>query len=211
MTAKVQKNNNTNNKPLAYEILHELYQNIDEIFLSYFISLAAPRAWRPHLEKYEKDYRKNLREDEVADGEIESLLAEKDHIFSEGEFQVQTKTKQIRKILMPGSFENIQAKNTIKIVYDSWESSYRPRLEKFVGEKIQSDIWGDLGYLRQSIAHRNSKGIDKLKNAKLIKDFITGQEIVLSSTTMGKIGKELEKWYTEFLMKYFSSESIGKK
>ena len=31
----------------ASEILLELYQNIDEIFLSYFISLAAPRAWRP--------------------------------------------------------------------------------------------------------------------------------------------------------------------
>ncbi len=188
----------------AYKILHELYQMIDETFLAYFISLAAPRAWRPHLEKYEEGYRKGLREEGVTDAEAKRRLAEQDHIFSDGEFQVQTNTKKIRGILAPHAFENLQAKNTVKIVYDSWESSYRPRLEKLIGEEIQSDIWGDLSYLRHSITHRNSKAIKKLKKAKLITGFQPGQEVILTSETMGKIARELENWYTEFLMKHFS-------
>ena len=188
----------------AREILNDLYQNIDEVFISYFISLTTPRTWRPHLEKYESDLFKALQEEEYSIPEIEERIAEKDHIFSDGEFQVQTKTKNLRKILAPGNFENVQAKNAVKIVYDSWESLYRPMLEELLGEKLQSDIWGDLGYLRHSITHRNSKGTDKIKNTKLIKNFIPGQEIILTPTIMEKIRQELENWYTEFLMKHFS-------
>lgn len=195
---------NKGNADAAMKILDDLYQNIDDAFLCYFISLAAPRAWRPHLERYESDYRRSLEEEGCAGAEIEKRLADQDHVFSAGEFQLQTSTKKIRKILAPGDFENGQAKNTIKILYDSWESSYRPLLEELVGE-IQSDIWGDLRYLRQSIAHRDSKGVDQIKKAKLIRDFLPGQEIILTASIMGRIDRELGNWYTEFLMKHFSS------
>ena len=102
----------------------------------------------------------------------ERLLEEQDHIFSDGEFQVQICTKKIRKILAPGSFENLQAKNAVKIVYDGWESSYRKRLGDLVGESIQGDIWGDLRHIRRSITHRNSKGVEELNHAKLITGLI---------------------------------------
>lgn len=188
----------------AYEVIHELYQMIDETFLAYFISVAAPRAWRPHLANFEETYRNDLREEGIGDVEIERLLAEQDHVFFVEQFRVQTTTKKIRKILAPGAFENLQAKNTVKIVYDSWESTFRPRLQELVEEKILSNIWGELGWIRQSIAHRDSKGVDKLKKAKLIVDFAPGQEIILTHAIMEKIKQELEDWYTEFLMKHFS-------
>jgi hypothetical protein len=188
----------------AYEILHELYQMIDETFLAYFISLAAPRAWRPHLANFEEIYRDDLKKERIGDVEIERRLDEQDHVFFVEEFRVQTTTKKIRGILEAGSFENLQAKNAVKIVYDSWETTYRPKLQELIGGKIQSDIWGELGWIRQSIAHHDSKGVDKLKRAKLIMDFAPGQEIILTHAIMEKIKQELENWYTEFLMRCFS-------
>lgn len=188
----------------ANEILDELYEMIDETFLAYFISLAAPCAWRPHLANFEEAYRNDLKKEGIENADIEKRLNEQDHVFFVEEFRVQTTTKKIGRILEAGSFENLQAKNTVKIVYDSWESTYRPRLQELIKEKIQSSIWGELGWIRQSIAHRDSKGIDKLERAKLIMDFTPGQEIILTHAIMEKIKQELENWYTEFLMKYFS-------
>lgn len=202
MTITQVKNQNT--KVAAHEILNELYQTIDDTFIGYFISLTAMRVWRPHIEKYETDYLKLLQEEGLPATEIEARIAEQSHFFSDGEFGVQTTTKNLRAILTLGNFENAQAKNSIKIIYDGWESIYRPKLEQLLNDKIQSDIWGDLSYIRHSIAHRNSKGIEKLKSAKIIKDFSPNQEVVLTPIIMEKIRAELENWYTEFLMKYFS-------
>lgn len=187
-------------KSTAYEILNELYQSIDDTFIGYFISLTATRVWRPHLEKYETDYRNLLQEERVPASEIETRIAAQSHFFSDGEFGVQTTTKNLRAILTPGNLENAQAKNAIKIIYDGWESIYRPKLQELLSDKIQSDIWGDLSYIRHSIAHRNSKGIEKLKNAKIIKDFSPNHEVILTPIIMEQIREELENWYTEFLM-----------
>lgn len=188
------------------KILDELYQMIDENFLSYIIALEAPRIWRPRLEEHEEGYRKLLREEGVEAAEINRRIEQQNYFIPpDGEFKLQVNTKKIRKVLVPGVFENLQAKNAIKVVYDSWDSSYRRRLEKLIGEKIQGDIWGDLRYLRQSITHRDSKGVSELKNAKLITGFIPEQEIVFTFEVMEKIRLELENWRTNFLMNYFSS------
>ena len=189
----------------ARKILDELYQMIDETFLSYIIALEAPRVWRPHLGGYEEGYRKLLHEEGIEDAEIERRIEQQDHFIPpDGEFKIQVNTKKIRKVLAPGVFENLQARNAIKVVYDSWDSSYRPRLEVLVGEKIQVDIWGDLRHLRRSITHRDSKAMPEMKHAKLITGFIPEEEIILTPEVMEKIRQELENWYAEFLMKYFS-------
>lgn len=178
---------------------------IDETFLSYIIALEAPRVWRPHLERYEEGYRKLLREEGVEDVEIERRIEQQDHILPpDGEFKLQVNTKKVRKVLAPGVFENLQAKNVIKIVYDAWDTPYRGDLEKLVGERIQSDIWGDLGWIRQSIVHRNSRGVDKLKKAKLITAFKPGQGILFTPEIMEQIRQELDNWYGDFQLKYFS-------
>jgi hypothetical protein len=189
----------------ARKILDELYQMIDEIFLSYVVSLEALRVWRPHLKGYEEGYRQRMLEEGVEDAEIERRIEQQDHFIPpEGEFKLQVNTKKIRKVLAPGVFENLQAKNAIKIVYDAWDSPYRDDLEKLVGEQIQSDIWGELGWIRQSIVHRNSKGVDKLKKAKLITAFKPGQEIIFTPEIMEQIRQELENWYRDFQLKCFS-------
>lgn len=101
-------------------------------------------------------------------------------------------------------FGNIQAKNSIKTLYDDWESYYRPKLEELLGKPIQSDIWGDLGLIRQSITHRRSLGFEKLKNAKIITDFKPGEKISLTPAVMEKIKQALDQWYNDFLMENFS-------
>jgi hypothetical protein len=120
--------------------------------------------------------------------------------------KLQVTTKKIRKVLAFGVFENLQAKNAIKIVFDSWESIYRPRFKDLLGEQIQGDIWGELRWIRHSLAHRDAKGIEELKRARLITGFVPGEEIVFVPAIMEKIRLELERWYTEFLMKHFSPE-----
>ena len=189
----------------ARKILDDLYQMIDETFLSYIIALEAPRVWKPHLEEYEEGYRKLLREEDIEDAEIERRIELQDHFIPpDGEFKLQVNTKKLRKVLAPGVFENLQAKNAIKIVYDSWDSTYRPRFKELMGEQIQGDIWGELRWIRHSLAHRDSKGVEELKRAKLITDFAPGEEIVFVPGIMEKIRLELENWYAEFLMKHFS-------
>lgn len=190
-------------------LLLEFYENVDEIFLGYFISLSAPQAWNLKLSQYVKEY-KDLWVSEigVSDVEAEKRVEEADHIFGDGEFRIHTTTSKLRKILLPGVFEDLQAKNAIKIIYDSWEDTYRPKLEDLIDQKIQGDIWGDLRYLRHSIAHRDSKGVEDIKKAKIIKNFAPGQKIILTREIMAKIQLEIEEWYTEFLMKY-AAPKIG--
>ena len=191
-------------------ILLEFYQNVDDVFLGYFVSLTAPQLWRPHVDKYARE-RRQLWIDEmgVSPEEAERRVEEADHMFGEGEFRVQTTTAKLRRLLAPGEFENLQAKNAIKLVYDSWDNTYRPQLENLVGSKLQGDIWGDLRYLRQSITHRDSKGVDGISRAKIIKDFAPGQKIVLKHEIMAKIQQEIENWYPEFFQKY--GDALAKK
>lgn len=189
----------------AETLLKDLYQFIDDTFITYMISLDAPKIWRPRLEQYEFKLRKDLQEDGCSDLKKEGYIADRQHIFSNDQFKVQTNTWCLRNILAPHNFEDIQAKHVIKIIYDDWNSFYRIKLEDLLGIKIQSDIWGDLGYIRHSITHRRSMGIDKLRHAKLIKDFSPGQKVIFNSKIMEKIREELDKWYTDFSMQYFSS------
>lgn len=83
-----------------------------------------------------------MQEEGVPASEIEARIATQSHFFSDGDFGVQTTTKKLRAILTPGNFGNIQAKNAIKIIYDIWESIYKPKLQELMKSKIQSDIWG---------------------------------------------------------------------
>lgn len=127
----------------ARKILDELYQMIDETFLSYIIALEAPRLWGPHLKRYEEGYRRLLREEGVEAAEINRRIEQQDYfILPDGEFKLQVNRKKIRKVLAPGVFENLQSKNAIKVMYDSWDSSYRPRLEGLIGEKIPRGYLG---------------------------------------------------------------------
>jgi len=191
----------------ATGILNDLYQNIDDTFVCFFISQAAPKVWRPHLEKYEAGFRMTLQRDGYTSEEIERKIEEECHMFSDDEFTIQTTTKNLRKILIPGNFENFQAKKVIQTIYDDWESIYRNELEEILGVSVQGDIWGDLRLIRHSISHRGSIGVEELKNTKLIKDFKPNQEVIFTSTIMENIREELENWYTKFLMKHFSPQS----
>lgn len=192
-------------------LLLELYKNIDDIFLGYFISLTAPQTWRPTLDQYTTES-KDLWTAEMGlnDEDADKRVEEADHMFGEGEFRVQTTTSKLRNILAPGVFEDLQAKNAIKLIYDSWETKYRPQLQNLVDQEIQGDIWGDLRYLRNSIVHRDSLGIEGIEKAKLIKHFVPGQKITLIQEIMAQIQREIENWYTEFQLKYLAALKSGR-
>jgi len=189
-------------------LLLEFYENIDEVFLGYFVSLKALETYRSKLDQ---EY-KHLWTAELGlnNEDAERRVEEADHMLGDGEFRIYATTSKMRKILSPGVFEDLQAKNAIKIIYDSWEIC-RSRTQNLLGRKIQGDIWGDLRYLRNSIVHKNSRGDDGIKKAKLITDFVPGQKITLTHEIMAKIQHEIENWYTEFQLYHrtdLNSESI---
>jgi hypothetical protein len=186
----------------ARELLDSLFNFIDETLTAYSISLTAQTSWSPHIDDYETRERWVLREEGHSASEAQQLIDNRDQIIVQGGCRVQLRTTQIKDVVK--NFENLQAKNAIKVIYDDWESYYRKRLEELLGHPVQGDIWGDLGCIRQSITHRRSLGVDKLKNAKIIKDFKPGDKIILTPAIMEKIQYELEQWYTDFLMKNFS-------
>lgn len=194
----------------AYLLLLEFYENIDEVFLGYFVSLIALKTCRSKLDQDAKEY-KHLCTAELGlnDEDAERRVEEADHILGDGEFRTYTTTSKMRKILSPGVFEDLQAKNAIKIIYDSWEIC-RSQMKKLLGREIQGDIWGDLRYLRHSIVHKNSRGRDDIKKAKLITNFVPGQKIILTHEIMAKIQHEIENWYEEFQLYRtdLNSESI---
>ena len=119
---------------------------------------------------------------------------------------MQTNTYDLKNILIAQNLEDLQAKNAIKAIYDDWDFFYQKKLNQLLGITIEADIWKDLEYIRQSITHRRSLGTHHLKYAKLIKDFGPGEKIILTPHVMEKIREELEKWYTDFIMKYFSKK-----
>lgn len=188
----------------ANEILTDLYQFIDDTFTGYIISLPAPKLWRSHVEGYQQGFAKALREERMTEPEIARRIDQQSHFFGDGEFKIQITTAQLNRNLEPGRWENIQAQRAFKVIYDDWESYYRPELERLLGIPVLGDIWGDLRYIRQSLTHRRNIGVDELKKAKLIKDFLPGMPIIFTPAIMEKIRLELEGWYTEFQMKHFS-------
>lgn len=194
--------NNIDKREKANLILLKFYQDIDDIFVGYFVVLTAPQVWRPHLDKYIEERQQLLKEIGVRAEDAVRRVDEAGHIFGEGKFRVQTDTARLRKLLVPGAFENLQAKNAIKLIYDGWENGCRKKLKELLGEEVKGDIWGDLGKLRDSITHHDSIAIDRVKGNKIIKDFKPGQEIVVTHDIMARIQQEIENWYYTFFQKY---------
>ena len=195
--------NNTDKKEKAHLILLKFYQDIDDIFVGYFVFLTAPQVWRPHLDKYVEERQQLwIKETGVSTEDAARRVDEADHMFGDGEFRVQINTARLRRLLVPGTFENLQAKNAIKLIYDSWENGCRKKLNDLVGEEVKGDIWGDLGKLRDSITHHDSIAIDRVGGNKIIRDFKPGQEIILTHDIMAKIQQEIDNWYYTFFKKY---------
>lgn len=204
--------NNTDKREEANLILLKFYQEIDDIFVGYFVVLTAPQVWRPHLDKYiEERQQLWIKEIGVSAEDAARHVDEVDHMFGEGEFRVQTNTARLRSLLVPGAFENLQAKNAIKLIYDSWENGCRKKLNDLVGEEVKGDIWGDLGKLRDSITHHDSIAIDRIEGNKIIKDFKPGQKIILTHGIMAIIQQEIENWYYTFFQKYGLALAKGEK
>jgi hypothetical protein len=192
-------------------ILTDLYQFIDDTFTGYIISLPAPKLWRDHVERYQQGFAKALREEGMPESEIVRRIEQQSHIFEEGEFKIQVTTAQLNRNLEPGHWGNMQAQRAFKVIYDDWESYYRVEMEKLLGVPVVGDIWGDLRYIRQSLTHRRNIGVEELKKAKVIKDFLPGVPVIFTPTIMEKIRLELENWCTEFQMKHFSPKTLSKK
>lgn len=183
----------------AHQVLDELYYFIEDTFVSYFISLEAPKVWRPKLENHERQFSAVLKTDGYSARAIETCVTEQSYYIGDEECKIQTTTKRLRSILVPGYYEDRQAQNAIVCIYDHWESFYRVEIKNLlVGNDVSGDIWGDLRYIRHSISHHRSISTDALKKAKLIKDFLPGQKIVLTKQIMEKIRQEFDNWYHDF-------------
>lgn len=185
-------------KVKADELLISLAQFVDDTFVAYFISNEAPVHWRKRLVSYESDQKSTLLKEGRTEEAAEEFILDQAHYIGNGICKVQTSTKRIRAILVPGYLENLQGKNAIITLCSYWEKLYRPKLIEYTGSTVEADIWGDLRLVRNSILHDKSIGNSNLVNLKILTMFLPGKEIIFDENIMEFIRDEIDKWSYDF-------------
>ncbi len=109
--------------------------------------------------------------------------------------------------------------------YDFWEDYLRPEyaiakgvldrnehnkevMEKCLREHASHDLWGDLGYLRTSIVHRQGIAISAVAKCKLIKWFKPGDVVALTPGHMRAIFLALLAYRNELFKEQFPPQHI---
>jgi len=98
--------------------------------------------------------------------------------------------------LSPRGF-NIQraAEATIILTYHVWDERYRSNCVKKDGRpigKINSDIFGDLRLIRNSIIHNKGVATPDVERCKIFKKFTTGDRIILTDEDMFSILRSIK-------------------
>lgn len=73
------------------------------------------------------------------------------------------------------------------MIYQFWEDKYREEIALSKGiskSDLNSNLFGDIRYLRHSIIHNNGRGIDEVDKCKLLKWFRAEDQIVIDSKKM---------------------------
>lgn len=97
-------------------------------------------------------------------------------------------------------------------IYQYWEDNYRERLAKLFSVKkddIKSDLFGDIGIIRNSIIHNNSIASSKVNKCKLLKWFKPSDEIFINKGYIIEILRKIRKhkFIVENLKKSPTSDS----
>ena len=184
--------------------LNELFDAIDESFVSHFVNIHSLKFYRSsYLPKLKWDLQQDAK---ISRQSLSDTYQRACHIGDEDETEsmvYQTTYGQLIPIAeTPGRIENRQAANLIVSIYQSWEDTYRAKVAALLGIKkddLKADIWGDLRHIRRSILHRDFRAVAEIDQCKIIKSFSPGKPIIFSYSILNLIKNELHKWYDQFM------------
>jgi len=72
---------------------------------------------------------------------------------------------RLMKLYQDGEFQDILYKSLIVHIYSIWEREYRKKIADELGKgKIESDLMGDLRYMRNAILHNNQNDLKGMQN-----------------------------------------------
>jgi len=90
---------------------------------------------------------------------------------------------QLMKLYENGEFQDILYKSLIVHIYSIWEREYRKKIADELGQgRIESDLMGDLRYIRHAILHNGKKDLKRIKyelwRSKLQREFRITSDII---------------------------------
>lgn len=97
-------------------------------------------------------------------------------------------------------------------IYQYWEDEYRKKIEEALGLEenvVQSDIMGDIRWLRESIIHNKAIASKKVRKCKVLKWFKKGAEITIDKDMFEEMVRQIYKFIVEFSQKYCVASSEG--
>jgi hypothetical protein len=80
-------------------------------------------------------------------------------------------------------------------IYQYWEDHYRKKLADTLAinkRAIKSDLFGDIGIIRNSIIHNNSIASNKVNKCKLLKWFRSGDKIFINQEMLKTILRNIQ-------------------
>lgn len=95
--------------------------------------------------------------------------------------------------------------------YDYWQDYLRQeyaKAKKLKKDEVKHDLWGDIGYLRNSIVHHRGIAKQDVKKSKLIKWFKPGDEIALTPDHMRALFLALLKYHNDLFKEQFPEHYI---
>lgn len=86
----------------------------------------------------------------------------------------------LKRLASPKSID-MAAKTSLIFIYELWETKYRGKVQVCDQFKNESDIFGDIRLLRNSILHNGSVGKEDLSKLKLLKCYKVHEKIEIDT------------------------------
>jgi hypothetical protein len=116
----------------------------------------------------------------------------KDPITGQLESVASTLQKEWKeRLTSTGENINIIGNMCLVLFYQYWDDHYRKEIAKYKGYsneiKLQSDLFGEIRHMRNSIIHHNSIAKIEVSKSKLLKWFAEGEEIIIDDPKMEQL------------------------
>lgn len=115
--------------------------------------------------------------------------------------QVSTQVEQKARNEEGGANYKFIANMCLVSIYQYWEDEYRKKIEQALGLEengVQSDIMGDIRWLRESIIHNKGGAKKEVEKCKVLKWFKKDDEITIDRNMFKEMVRQIYKFIKEF-------------
>jgi hypothetical protein len=171
------------------DLFHEFDLFLRQIYGFYMDSVAGFDFLARHIDAEHEQYRKLLNDDkELSSTEfLDTLSFSHDSIVGGNLAKLSIyfgKKGDIRKRnRRDGSNQQYLGNMCLVMIFAYWETYFRDRLAKALGEKrveLTSPLWGDLRILRICILHKKHIQIEDIKKIQVLNWFETGDKVIIN-------------------------------